>query len=122
MKEGHEGATPESGPWLFTLDMPSLIPVLTHSKNRALREELYRANITRASSGEVDNTPIINRILELRAEKAKLLGYPNFAEVSMVSKMATFDQAEQLLEKLRAASYDAAVTDLQDIEKFESIK
>lgn len=118
VKEGHEDATPESGPWLFTLDMPSLIPVLTHAKNRALREELYKANITRASSGEVDNTPLINRILELRAEKSKLLGYPNFAEVSMVSKMATFDQAEELLEKLRAASYDAAVEDLKDIETF----
>lgn len=124
-KEGHEGATAEAGPWLFTLDFPSFFPVMTHSKNRcarggcrgarpgaaasggcagsrcarvclaradlpradlpcllsplssrrrALREELYRANITRASSGDLDNTPIIERVLTLRQEKAKVGG------------------------------------------------
>lgn len=116
--EGHEDATPESGPWLFTLDLPSFFPVMTHAKNRALREELYSANITRASSGDIDNTPLISRILELRAEQAKLLGYPNYAEVSMASKMATLEQAEDLLEKLRVASYDAAVRDLNEIKAF----
>lgn len=116
--EGHEDATAEAGPWLFTLDLPSFFPVMTHAKNRALREELYRANITRASSGDIDNTPLISRILELRAEQSNLLGYPNYAEVSMASKMATLDQAEELLEELRVASYDAAVRDLEDIKAF----
>ena len=116
--EGHEDATAENGPWLFTLDLPSFFPVMTHGKNRALREELYRATITRASSGDIDNSPLITRILELRAEQATLLGYPNYAEVSMASKMATLDQAEELLEKLRGASYDAAVRDLEDIKDF----
>lgn len=60
---------------MFTLDMPSLIPVLTHAKNRALREEIYKTNITRASSGSSDNGPIIKKILALRKEKAGLLGY-----------------------------------------------
>lgn len=58
-----------------------------HHACRALREELYRANITRASGGDIDNSPIIDQILTLRAEKAKLLGYPNHAEVSMASKV-----------------------------------
>jgi oligopeptidase A len=40
--KGHEGATPEDGPWLFTLDFPSYFPVMSHAKNRALREEMYR--------------------------------------------------------------------------------
>lgn len=55
---------------------------MQHVRNRALREELYRAYLTRASSGELDNTPIINKTLELRQEKAELLGFKNHAEVS----------------------------------------
>lgn len=54
---------------------------------RELREEVYRAFLTRASSGETDNAPIIERTLALRQEKAKLLGFQNFAEVSMASKV-----------------------------------
>lgn len=55
--------------------------VIQHAKNRTLREEVYRACINRASSGDLDNTEIINQILKLRLEKAKLLGYNNYAEV-----------------------------------------
>ena len=117
VKEGHEGATPESGPWLFTLDFPSFFPVMTHAANRGLREEMYRANITRASAGDADNTPLINSILSLRAEKAALLGFANFAELSMASKMATLDKAQALLEQLRAAGIDAARRDLADIQQ-----
>ena len=58
-----------------------------HATNRGLREEMYRAYITRASEGETDNAPIIERVLALRAEKAKLLGYASFAELSMASKV-----------------------------------
>ncbi|EFJ49660.1 hypothetical protein VOLCADRAFT_104239 [Volvox carteri f. nagariensis] len=117
-REGHEGATPENGPWLITLDFPSYFPVMTHAKNRALREELYRAYISRASSGDSDNGPIIERILELRAEKARLLGYDNFAELSMASKMASLDKAESLLEELRSASHAAAEKDKQEVQEF----
>jgi oligopeptidase A len=67
---------------MLTLDAPSYMPVMQHARNRALREELYLAYLTRASSGTLDNTPIINRILELRRKKARLLGYENHAEVS----------------------------------------
>ncbi|GAB4814977.1 hypothetical protein N2152v2_002023 [Parachlorella kessleri] len=117
-EEGHEGATAADGPWLVTLDFPSYFPVMTHAKNRPLREEMYRANITRASSGDINNTPIIDRVLELRGEKARLLGYANHAEVSMASKMATLGKAEELLEQLRAASFPAAQRDLDDIRAF----
>lgn len=55
--------------------------VVQHAKNRTLREEVYRAYITRSSSGDLDNTAIIDQILKLRLEKAKLLGYNNYAEV-----------------------------------------
>lgn len=58
-----------------------------HCKNRALREELYRAFVTRASSEDSDNTPVIEKILRLRKERAALLGYECHAEVSMASKV-----------------------------------
>jgi Zn-dependent oligopeptidase len=54
---------------------------------RPLREKLYRAFITRASSGETDNTPLIEKTLQLRLEQAQLLGFPNYAEVSLASKV-----------------------------------
>ncbi|KAI3704590.1 hypothetical protein L1987_74815 [Smallanthus sonchifolius] len=107
--KGHENATAENGPWMITLDDPSVLLVIQHAKNRALREEIYRAYVTRASSGEHDNTQVIEQILKLRLEKAKLLGYNNYAEVSMETKMATVSKAEELLEKLRSASWNAAV-------------
>ncbi|KAH9300446.1 hypothetical protein KI387_012029, partial [Taxus chinensis] len=116
--KGHEGATAENGPWIITLDVPSYLPVMQHVRNRALREELYRAYITRASSGELDNTPVIDKILKLRSEKAKLLGYNNYAEVSMAMKMATVKKAEDLLEALRSASWDSGVQDLEDLKVF----
>ncbi|CAO2828711.1 unnamed protein product [Amaranthus hypochondriacus] len=118
VSKGHENATAENGPWIITLDAPSFISVMQHAQNRSLREEVYRAYITRASSGDLDNTEIINQILKLRLEKAKLLGYNNYAEVSMAMKMATVDKAEELLEKLRAASWNPAVQDLEDIRSF----
>lgn len=81
LSRGHENADPENGPWIITLDAPSFLPVMQHAKNRALREELYRAYITRASTSDLDNTPIIDQILKLKLEKAKILGYDNYAEV-----------------------------------------
>ncbi|KAI3808483.1 hypothetical protein L1987_24434 [Smallanthus sonchifolius] len=111
--KGHENATAENGPWMITLDDPSVLSVIQHAKNRALREEIYRAYVTRASSGEHDNTQVIEQILKLRLEKAKLLGYNNYAEVSMATKMATVSKAEELLEKLRSASWNAAVQGLE---------
>ncbi|CAH2073225.1 unnamed protein product [Thlaspi arvense] len=118
VSKGHESATADTGPWLITLDAPSYLPVMQHAKNRALREEVYRAYLSRASSGDLDNTAIIDQILKLRLEKAKLLGYRNYAEVSMATKMATVEKADELLEKLRSASWDPAVQDIEDLKSF----
>ncbi|TKY69988.1 Organellar oligopeptidase A [Spatholobus suberectus] len=118
VSKGHENATAENGPWVITLDAPSFIAVMQHARNRSLREEIYCAYITRASTGDLDNTEIIDQILKLRLEKAKLLNYNNYAEVSMATKMATVEKAEELLEKLRRASWDAAVQDMEDLKEF----
>ncbi|KAJ6971439.1 cytosolic oligopeptidase A [Populus alba x Populus x berolinensis] len=118
VSKGHTDASAENGPWIITLDAPSFMSVMQHARNRGLREEIYRAYVTRASSGDLNNTAIIDEILELRLEKAKLLGYNNYTEVSMATKMATVEKAEELLEKLRAASWNAAVQDMEDLKIF----
>lgn len=79
---------------------------------------MYRAYISRASSGDIDNAPIITRILELRQQQAQLLGFSSYAEVSLARKMATLPKAEALLEELRAASYPAAKHDLEEVTAF----
>ncbi|PHM06189.1 M3 family metallopeptidase [Nostoc sp. 'Peltigera malacea cyanobiont' DB3992] len=114
-----ENATPENGPWRITLDFPSYGPFMQHSTRRDLREKLYKAHITRASSGDLDNNPLIVRILELRQELADILGFKSFAELSLASKMApNVEAVEALLEELRQASYDAAVKDLKELQAF----
>jgi oligopeptidase A len=116
---GHEQASPEQGPWRITLDFPSVGPFLEHSRRRDLREQVYRALITRASEGELDNTPLIRRILELRREQASILGYANYAELSLASKMAPdVPTVEALLEQLRQASFGAAQRDLAELRDF----
>ncbi|WP_414528416.1 M3 family metallopeptidase [Nodularia chucula] len=120
---GAENATPENGPWRITLDFPSYGPFMQHSTRRDLREQLYKAFITRASSGELNNQPLIERTLELRQELAQLLGFANYAELSLASKMAPNVAAvEALLEELRQASYDAAVQDLEALKAFAASK
>jgi oligopeptidase A len=117
--EGETEATPESGPWRITLDFPSFGPFMQHSQRRDLREQLYRAFISRAASGEHDNSQIIEQILKLRQEEAELLGYKTFAEVSLASKMApNVTAVEALLEELRQPSYKAAQQELEELKAF----
>ena len=116
---GDSSATAELGPWRITLDIPSYMPFMQHSRRRELREQLYRAYITRASSGEWDNTPLIERILELRQQKAELLGFKTYADLSIARKMAASVEAvEKLMEELRHASYAAAVKELEELQSF----
>lgn len=94
-----------------TLQMPSYLPILQYASNRQLREELYSAYVTRASelsnAGKFDNSNIIREILQLRARKAQLLGFNNYAELSLYTKMAespqqVLDFLYQLAEKSKA--------------------
>ncbi|MGP0129546.1 MAG: M3 family metallopeptidase [cyanobacterium endosymbiont of Rhopalodia musculus] len=117
--EGEENATPEAGPWVITLDYPSYVPFLKYSSQQDLREKVYKAFLTRASKGHLDNNPLIEQILELRKEKAQLLGYNTYAEVSLARKMAPdVETVEKLLEELRQVSYKAAVQDLKTLKTF----
>ncbi|MCC6213207.1 MAG: M3 family metallopeptidase [Burkholderiales bacterium] len=111
----------ESG-WRFTLHMPSYLPVMQYADDRALRERMYRESATRASEfgkPEWDNTAIIARTLDLRAQGARLLGYGSFAEISLVAKMAR--SPAQVLEFLRDLARRArpfAERDLADLRAF----
>jgi len=116
---GVEAASAEAGPWRVTLDQPSFVPFMEHGRRRDLRERLYRAYVTRASSGGFDNKPLIRRMLILRRQEAELLGFENYAALSLDSKMAPdADSVEKLLEKLRFASFDAARRDLEELREF----
>jgi len=113
---GDADATAESGPWLLGLDMPRYLPFLTHATNRQLRETVYKAHVSRASAGDLDNRGLIEEILTLRREQAERLGYPHWADLSLASKMAEDVPAvESLLEELRAAAYPAAQQELADL-------
>ncbi|USQ13957.1 M3 family metallopeptidase [Legionella lytica] len=87
--------------YIFTLEAPSYQAVITHAEDRALREEIYQAYVTRASdqgpnAGKFDNTANMNEILALRHEQAKLLGFHNYAELSLATKMA--DSTTQVMD------------------------
>ena len=116
---GGEDASAEEGPWVATLDGPCLLAVLTFADDTSLRETVYKAFITRASefSGD-DNGPRIARILQLRREKAVLLGRASHAEVSLATKMATLEEATCLLEDLRVKSLGPARKEHADLEAF----
>ncbi|NIE63961.1 M3 family metallopeptidase [Burkholderia sp. Ax-1719] len=112
----------------FTLHFPSYFPVLQYSENRAMRETMYRAYVTRASElgpvygggkPEWDNTAIVDEQLKLRTEEAKMLGYNNFAEVSLTPKMAeTPAQVMSFLEDLATRARPHAEKDWQELKDF----
>ncbi|MDR2881814.1 MAG: M3 family metallopeptidase, partial [Azoarcus sp.] len=113
--------------WKFTLQHPSWLPVMQYADDRALRARMYRANATRASEfsntenddAKWDNGPLIGRILALRAEEAALLGYRDYAEVSLVPKMADSPaQALAFLHELGAKAKPFAERDLAELETF----
>ncbi|BCX88523.1 oligopeptidase A [Methylomarinovum tepidoasis] len=110
--------------WLLTLEFPCYAAVMTFADDRNLRRELYEAYVTRASdqgphAGRWDNTEVMEEILRLRHEKARLLGYANFAELSLATKMAeTPQQVLDFLCELAARSRPVAERDLAELRRF----
>ncbi|PLC54375.1 oligopeptidase A [Pollutimonas nitritireducens] len=108
--------------WKLVLKMPCYIPVMQYATDRSLRQELYRAYATVASEqGEprLDNSPLIERLLALRAEEAALLGFGSFAALRLETRMA--DNAAQVLEFLRELARKAkpyATRDLDELRTF----
>jgi oligopeptidase A len=110
--------------WLLTLDFPSYDAVITYARNRELRRELYEAYATRASNqgplaGQFDNSELMEEILKLRHEQAQLLGYRNFAEVSVATKMAESpDEVEKFLLDLAQRAKPRAQRELDELKAF----
>ncbi len=110
--------------WVLTLDGPVYLTVMTQAHDRQLREEMYTAFMTRASdqgptAGKWDNTPLLEEILTLRAELAVLLGYNNYAELSLATKMADSpDQVLDFLQALANESRPAAEAEVQQLRRW----
>jgi oligopeptidase A len=108
--------------WKITLQMPSYLPVMQYCSNRELREQLYRAYVTRASEfgpAELDNTPLIAAILKLRREAATMLGFNSYAEVSLAAKMAdTPTEVLHFLDELAVRAKPYAEKDMAELRAF----
>ncbi|MFN6960770.1 MAG: M3 family metallopeptidase, partial [Rhodocyclaceae bacterium] len=108
--------------WKFTLHAPSYLSVMQYADDRDLRYRMYRAYATRASEfgkPEWDNGPLIERILELRAEEARMLGFTNYAELSLVPKMADSPaQVAAFLRDLAVRARPFAERDLAELKEF----
>ncbi|AVO53332.1 oligopeptidase A [Ectopseudomonas mendocina] len=122
MKQAAEAKELEG--WLITLEFPSYYAVMTYADDRALREEVYAAYCTRASdqgpnAGQNDNGPLMAEILDLRQELARLLGFANYSELSLASKMAeNTDQVLSFLRDLAVRSKPFAEQDLAELKAF----
>ena len=111
-KDGNQGK------WSFTLQKPSMLPFLQYATNRNLREKLYHGYFKRGDNGNSsDNKEIIKKIVQLRDEKAKLMGYPNFAAFVIAENMAQTPEAvDAFLQKLWVPALSRAKTELQEMQ------
>lgn len=122
---GKQEARNEKVPgWIFTLDAPSFMAVMTYADDRDLRKEMYQAYTTRASNegpdaGKFDNTELIEQILDHRQSMAHLLGYENYAQLSIADKMAeTTDDVLKFLNDLVEKSRVRAVKEIEQLKSF----
>ncbi len=110
--------------WLLTLEYPSYMPVVTYADDRELRRELYEAYATRASdqgpdAGRFDNSAIMDEMLALRHEMAGLLGYANYAELSLATKMArSTDEVMSFLHDLAARARKQGERELEELRAY----
>ncbi|MBI3773366.1 MAG: oligopeptidase A [Gammaproteobacteria bacterium] len=110
--------------WLFNLEYPSYLPVMMYADDRELRREMYTAFVTRASdegphAGQWDNTQVMEQILALRHEVAQLLGFANYAERSIETKMAaSTDQVLSFLNDLALRCLPMARRELDEVRAF----
>jgi peptidyl-dipeptidase Dcp len=106
------------GKWSFTLQKPSMLPFLQYAKNRSLRKKLYSGYLLRGDNGnKYDNKDIIKRIVQLRDEKGKLMGYPDFASFVISENMAEAPQNVDLfLQKLWVPALQRAKNELSEMQ------
>lgn len=107
------------GLWVFTLHAPSRLPVLQSADNRGLRETMYKGYTSLASFGDYNNYPVIEKIIKLRNEKAKIMGFDNFAQMMTSRVMAkTPENAENLLLQVFEPAVKRAGEEVADMQKY----
>lgn len=115
-KKGQKG---QKGKWLFTLQMPSLLPFLQYGESRELREKLWRANASKAFQDQFDNSEIVKKTVQLKAERAHLLGFSSHAAFVLEERMAeTPEKVMLFIDQLFVPSKKAADKDLQELKDF----
>lgn len=113
----------QKGKWLINLQMPSYLPAMEYLDRRDLREKLWRASNSKSFNDSWDNQDTVRKMVSLRAERAKLLGYATHAAFVLEERMAeTPDQVNKFLDKLYAPSRKAADKDIQDLRDFRKTK
>jgi len=123
LEAAREAAQKDGKPgWKFTLHMPSYFPLMQYADNRSLREQIYRAYVTRASEfgkTDWDNTLLISQIVKLRREAAQLLGFDHYADISLATKMAQSPrQVLDFLEDMAARAKPYAERDFAELKEF----
>lgn len=107
------------GKYVFNLQIPSYLPLVTYSKRRDLREKAFRAYNSRAFQGPLSNQDLIKHILKLKRERAQLLGFKDHADFVLQERMAqTATQVTSFLRRLQDVSFVAAEKDLQEVSDF----
>lgn len=107
------------GLWVFTLHAPSRLPVLQYADNRGLREAMYKGYTTLASTGETSNIPVIEQIIKLRAKKAAIMGFDNFAQMMTSRVMAqTPEAAEELLLNVFTPAVERSKEEVADMQAY----
>ena len=107
------------GMWVFTLHAPSRLPVLQYADNRGLREAIYKGYTSLASTGANSNLDVIAKIVKLRAEKAKIMGFDNFAQMMTSRVMAkTPEAAEELLLKVFTPAVQRSREEVKDMQAY----
>jgi peptidyl-dipeptidase Dcp len=104
--------------WVFTLSMPSYFPFMRYSSRRELREKMWRAYLSQATEEGRDNRPLILKLVQLRDDRAKLLGYETHADFVLSDRMASsISRVDDFLDRLLGASKEAAKRDLEEVER-----
>lgn len=120
-EDGVETADAEAGPWHFVVNGVNYLAVIQYAEDAGLREEFYRAFRSRGMSPEHDNRPLLEEILRLRQEEARLVGFASYAELSIDAKMAPdVDAVWALLEEIEAAARPVAEQELDVLKAYSA--
>ena len=117
--DGEAQAEKDIGPWHFVINGVNYTAVIQYCENAALRERFYRAFRERGTSASLDNRPLVEEMLRLRQEESQLVGFDNYAELSVDAKMApSVDAVWQLMDELEKAARPVAEKELVELERY----